>query len=183
MSNIVQSWFDADFSQLHPLLQQLHIDGGVLTGDVDLEYGSGMLGWFGRRMGKKLGLPRVSGRYSLVVTIEHRAEGLVWARKFDDASEMVSVFKPHGQYPTGTWTEKTGKVVLRLGVMIKDGGWHWVQKGVSVCGIPMPLWLLPTPIASKSIINEQYEFSVSFLYPRWGSLLSYSGCLQLDPSV
>ena len=42
MSNeIVKNWFDNEFQKLAQQLQELHIHGGKLSGDVNVSYGNG----------------------------------------------------------------------------------------------------------------------------------------------
>ena len=57
----VEFWFGEGFSGLHPLLQRLHRQGGVLEGEVELATGAGLAGWLGRRLAGKLGIPSVRG--------------------------------------------------------------------------------------------------------------------------
>ena len=37
-SELVKNWFGDEFRHLHPLLQQLHINGGKLAGDLDISH-------------------------------------------------------------------------------------------------------------------------------------------------
>ena len=55
MPNIlVKNWFGDKFSNLHPLLQKLHTEGGRLTGDVEIYYGKGRARVSGGRLAKKM---------------------------------------------------------------------------------------------------------------------------------
>ncbi|WJN58007.1 hypothetical protein [Pseudomonas sp. SO81] len=54
--NSVTSWFGEHFTELHPLLQRLHREGGELAGEVEVRYGQGLAGLLGRRLANKLGL-------------------------------------------------------------------------------------------------------------------------------
>ncbi len=177
MNNPVIDWFGKSFAELHPMLQDLHRNGGELTGTVNLEFGSGISGVIGRKLAAKLGLPSNAGNHDFKVLITHKNGSLYWSRQFDLKHKMVSVFTPHGNYPTGYWSETTGKLSLILGVKIFEGGWHWVQRKIKFMGISMPLWLFPSSHAYKQIKNEMYEFSVTFKIPVIGKLLSYSGKL------
>jgi len=67
-SNIVKNWFEKDFEKLAPQLQELHIFGGKLTGDINVTYGRGIAGIIGKRLAKKLGIPN-AGNHVLVVTV------------------------------------------------------------------------------------------------------------------
>lgn len=181
MDNVVVDWFGPDFGQLEPLLQDLHRTGGVLTGQVELDFGGGLGGLIGRRLARKLGLPASAGSHNFKVDIRHKDGALHWARQFDSLPDMVSVFTPHGHYPDGYWIESTGNLTLHLGVRITDGGWHWVQRKLIFRGITLPLRLFPATKAYKCINNGKYEFSVSFSLPVVGQLLRYCG--HLDPEV
>jgi hypothetical protein len=105
MNNIVKDWFGESFKKLDPLLQELHTNGGVLIGKVNLEYNSGVAGFLGRKMGAKLGLPLKGGEYDFEVNILHKEEKLFWSRKFGDNFSMTSEFEPFGRYPSGHWEE------------------------------------------------------------------------------
>jgi hypothetical protein len=177
-ANAVVSWFGQDFSQFHPLLQQLHRDGGTLTGSVELSVPSGLAGWVGRRLAGKLGIPSQAGRYPFEVIIEHREGRLLWSRRFAASHSMLSTFEPVGSHVSGYWKEVTGHTELHLQVDIQDGGWHWRCVGMRVRGLPLPLWLAPRTLAYKEVVGGAYRFYVGFSLPLLGTLLSYSGLLQ-----
>lgn len=179
--NAVVDWFGPHFASLHPLLQDLHRQGGQLEGPVELVFGSGLAGVVGRRLAAKLGLPNQAGTMPLQVNITHRGGALYWSRRFQNRSEMLSVFVPHGRFPEGHWQEQTGPLRLQLGVDISDGGWRWLPQQVRLMGIRLPLWLFPTSEAYKRIVDGQYEFSVQFSLPGFGLLLGYRG--HLRPSL
>jgi len=181
MSNAVTHWFGQDFHTLHPLLQYLHRQGGELSGDVTVSYGTGLAGIIGKRIGKKLGIPQKSGRITFKVSINHSDEYLYWNRVFDNQMPMNSIFQPIGHYPDGTWRETTGKVVLELGVKIVNGGWFWVQKKVSIAGISVPKWLMPNTTAYKTVEQGQYHFVVSISLPLLGKAVGYEGDLEIQP--
>ena len=177
--NRVQDWFGPAFSQLHPLIQQLHRDGGELQGKVTLSFGSGLAQLLGVRLAKKMGLPLQPGEYDFSVAISHDDEALVWARTFNHANTMVSRFTPVGQYPDGYFVEKTGPIELRRRVDIVQGGWYWRQLATRLHGIWMPGFLLPQTNAYKTIDNDRYVFEVSTRYPLFGKLLEYKGILHI----
>lgn len=176
--NPVVEWFGESFSQLDPLLQDLHRYGGNLSGAVDIEFGRGFAGFIGRRLAAKLGLPMVQGAHAFEVTIAHKNGALLWSRKFNAQLEMVSQFVPQGIYPDGFWRETTGALALQLGVDIRGGGWYWVQRQVRFLGIRLPIALFPESQAYKRVNQGLYEFSVSFAFPLLGKLVRYSGLLR-----
>jgi hypothetical protein len=53
MCSPVQQWFGNHFSDLDPLIQSLHTDGGNLNGKVTLDFGKGLAGIIGRRLASK----------------------------------------------------------------------------------------------------------------------------------
>lgn len=177
MKNPVENWFGEKFETLDPLLQDLHRHGGELSGTVKLEFGVGLGALIGRRLAQKLDLPLVAGTHKFDVSITHTDSALHWSRCFDSHHKMVSVFVPHGTYPTGSWSETTGSLALILGVEVKDGGWYWIQREVRFLGIPLPLFLFPSSKAYKRINQGKYEFSVTFALPFIGKLVSYEGLL------
>jgi hypothetical protein len=175
--NSVVDWFGAGFITLDPLLQDLHQYGGTLSGVVDLEYGSGLAGFIGRKLAPKLGLPLLSGKVDFEVNISHANGVLMWDRQFCKSHKMSSIFVPHGQYPDGYWSESTGKLSLELGIEVREGGWYWKQRKVKFMDVQLPLWFFPASQAYKRITNGMYEFSVTFTLPLLGKLVSYSGVL------
>lgn len=179
MGNAVTQWFGDAFSLLHPLLQQLHREGGTLTGRVQVEYGPGIAGWIGRRIAAKTGAPQTTGMVGFCVEIRHTGDALVWSRTFESGAQMRSLFRPHGAFPDGYWSESTGGVELHLGVDIREGGWRWVPQRCKVRGIPLPLWLVPRTDAYKTVVGDQYRFAVTLSLPVLGKLMSYSGDLRL----
>ncbi|WP_415882798.1 DUF4166 domain-containing protein [Neptuniibacter sp. QD34_54] len=175
-SALVQTWFGDKFSELHPQLQQLHIQGGELKGLIDLTYGSGLAGIIGRRLAKKMGLP-TSGQHQLSVNISHKPDGLHWGRCFNDQERVISIFKPVGSIEDGYWIEETGPITLHLTVDIKEDGWFWRCLKIKIKGVTVPTWLLPKTTAYKKIENGKYRFFVGFSLPILGSLVSYQGLL------
>ncbi len=61
MHNPVIKWFGKNFSELDPLLQELHRNGGELSGIVNLEFGSGLAGVIGRKLSLNLGVKILDG--------------------------------------------------------------------------------------------------------------------------
>jgi len=178
-SRLVKDWFGDEFSRLAPELQQLHLDGGRLTGRVQVAYGNGLAGVLGRRLAKKLNIPP-AGDQALIVNISHHEDGLHWDRLFNNAKEMKSTFMPVGNIKNGYWLETTGPLQIKLTVEIKDGGWYWKNLSYKFLGIPLPRWLFPQTEAYKYIENGKYQFYVGFSIPFLGRLLSYGGLLSLE---
>jgi len=101
--NPVEQWFGPRFEALHPLLQQLQLQGGILRGRVEIGRGAALAGWLGARIARRMGLPP-QGAAELTVRICHDGQRLRWARRFeaaDGAVEMVSWFEPRGWWPRG----------------------------------------------------------------------------------
>jgi hypothetical protein len=173
----VTRWFGTGFDRLHPLLQQLHRDGGVLEGSIDLH----LRGALGRHFARRIGLPRDTGRCHFSVHIDHVGDTLVWERRFGGGETLRSVFVPHGRWPDGWWTETTGPFALRLGIDVIDGGWHWRVLGARFRGIAMPLWTMPQMRAFKRIEDGRYRFAVALAMPLMGDLVRYEGLLDARP--
>ena len=188
MTTATQKWFGADFTKLHPLLQELHTTGGILKGAVTITTSNGLSGIIGRRLAKKLNIPAKGKQHQLEVIITHKNNALHWDRRFDSDMMMKSVFTPVGQKgAAGYWTESTGAIQLYLDVDIKDGGWYWQPQKMRIKGVPFPLWLTPRTTAYKRIeqgnTNEPcYRFHVSFSLPFLGTILSYGGLLEKGDS-
>ncbi|TQV87991.1 DUF4166 domain-containing protein [Aliikangiella coralliicola] len=176
-SSLVKNWFGPKFDELHPLLQNLHLSGGQLAGEIEVSFGSGLAGIIGRRIAKKLGIPG-GGKHQLEVCISHHSDGLHWDRTFDGNQQMKSIFKPVGTIESGYWLEKTGPMKMKITVDIIDGGWHWRCLKLSFLSIPVPLWMIPQSKAYKQIEDGQYRFYVGFFMPVLGKLFSYGGLLN-----
>lgn len=185
--NAATHWFGPEFARLHPLLQTLHRHGGALAGEIDLHTGTGLAGVLGRRLARRLGIPTDRARRGFRVDIVHEPGRMLWLRRFDDGSELRSVFEPVGRYPDGHWLEATGPVRMRLGVDLDGGGWRWRLLGLSARGLPLPRFLFPRTDAYKrieSIDGEQrYRFAVAFSWFPFGELLRYQGALHAVPAV
>jgi len=180
-TNLTKNWFGDHFSDLHPLLQKLHVDGGTLSGDVKIQYGAGLAGLIGKRLANKMTLP-AAGDNQLTVDISHDEQGLHWSRCFNGQNQVKSLFKPVGSIGEGHWIETTGPLTMNLTVDVIDGGWHWRTLAVQFMGLPIPKWLLPQTKAYKTIQDDQYRFHVEFSYPIIGSLVRYSGLLKAEGS-
>jgi Domain of unknown function (DUF4166) len=145
-TSCVQDWFGPEFERLHPLLQHLHLQGGVLVGDVHIQVGRGLAGVLGRRLARKMGIPIDQPRCHLRVVISHCAQQLYWARSFGTGTgtkDVLSVFNAAGRYPSGHWMERTGAMHFKMTVAVIDGGWHWRALGASLHGLPLPISWLP----------------------------------------
>jgi hypothetical protein len=177
--SVVAQWLGSHFQELHPLLQNLHSNPSVLSGQVEVSFGRGLAGVIGKRLAAQLGIPGSSGQCPFTVAIYKTEGALHWVRSFNGYSQFHSVFEPFGQYPDGYWVERSGHLRLLLGVEIKSGEWHWLHKHTQFCGIPLPRFLLPVTLASKSIKQERYHFSVEISAPIFGKLLAYSGLLDM----
>jgi len=177
-SELVKNWFGHSYSKLAPELQKLHLNGGVLYGQVEVKQGKGLAGLIGRRIAKKLGIPK-SGTNDLRVNISHDEHYLHWDRQFNDATLMKSRFQPLDTIEQGYWVEKSGSLELVLTVDVIDQGWHWRCLQYKYRGIAMPLWLFPSMDAYKNIEDGSYRFYVGFSLPLLGLLFSYSGLLNV----
>jgi hypothetical protein len=182
-SNALIRWFGPQFAHLHPLLQHLHLRGGVLRGEVAVERGGGLAGWIGTRLLRRLGLPPDLQRTPFEVRISHQDGVLHWDRRFGGEHWLCSQFHPLGAWPQGCWIEQTGPVQLRLTVDVIEGGWYWRCLGVRLHGLPMPLWLFPRTTAYKRIEDGRYRFCVRFDLPLLGRVLEYSGRLEAAPDA
>lgn len=178
--NVAEQWLGEKFLELHPLLQDLHRRPGLLSGQVEVSFGPGLAGVIGRRTAARLGVPSSAGQHRLEVSIYSENGVLHWLRSFNGLSQLHSEFRPVGRYPTGHWVERSGLLTLILGVDVLSGAWHWVHKGTRLLGIPLPQALVPTTLASKSIDQGLYRFSVQVRAPVLGKLFAYSGALALN---
>jgi hypothetical protein len=178
MSGAVQAWFGPAFADLHPLLQQLHQQGGVLEGEVAVGYGAGLAGVVGRAVARKLGLRPGSAPQRLRVGIGSQDGQLHWDRSFNGEPGFRSTFRPIGHYPSGYWLEASGHLTLRLRVAVIDGAWHWLPGEVCLGGVRLPAWITPRVRASKQAVGDRYRFQLAIDFPVLGTVLEYGGCLD-----
>ncbi len=172
-------WLGVRFAALHPLLQALHSNGGVLSGKIQIEFGGGLAGWLGRRLARRLGIPIDQSECDFAGEIRHEDDGLHWCRRFKNGGTMASLFCPIGTWPDGFWLESTGPLNLKLTVDVVDGGWYWRPLRLAFGGLDLPIFLFPRMEAYKRIEDGHYRFCVSFTLPIAGTLLRYSGLLAL----
>jgi hypothetical protein len=177
-ANAVKDWFGPRFTELHPLLQDLHLRGGALSGTVDIQTGTGLGRLVGAALARQFSIPANGGPHGFKVNIFHGAGGLHWHRGFDGQSEMQSLFVPVGTSAHGYWIESNGPIRLALTVDIIGGGWYWRCLKIWVHGVRMPLWLLPKTTAFKRVEGGRYRFYVGFSLPLLGTVLSYGGLLS-----
>jgi hypothetical protein len=176
--NCVQQWFGDSFKDLHPLLQKLHIDGGVLFGTVNVTVGNGLAGYIGRRLLRKLGVSNV-GSNTLEVVVQHYDQGFLWNRSFNQHAKVTSQFDAVGTRTSGYWLETLGSISVFLTVDIHEGAWHWRCKKMSYKNVTLPKFLLPKANAYKLIENNRYRFYVGITLPLLGECFSYSGLLDM----
>ncbi|MCG8493954.1 MAG: DUF4166 domain-containing protein [Sneathiellales bacterium] len=176
MSDLVSRWFGNAYSRLHPVLQELYSEGGILKGVVALSYGGGIAGWLGRKWAAKQGL-NDPGKYDFQLQIYEQGSLFIWDRQFGDA-QLLSRFKPIGTITDGYWLETLGPLSLFLNVEIIDSGWHWRIKKAKLSFVRLPLFLFPDMEAHKIVREDMYIFKVSFSYPVLGKLFSYEGKLR-----
>jgi hypothetical protein len=182
-SSAAEAWFGDAFARLHPRLQALHREGGQLNGPVVFRTGRGIGGLLGRIALRRFGIDDANGAHMLAVEIRHVAGGLRWARRFGAGRELVSLFEPHGQWPTGCWIERAGPLALTLDVDFTDGGWRWRPLRYRLFGLPLPSWLLPQVEAGKRIVDDAYRFDIRIGFRGLGMVLAYGGDLRLRPGA
>lgn len=183
--NVITEWMGNDFFSLHPLLQELHIHGGVLKGNVDIQTGNNSLShYLGQRLAKKLGIPVSSGTHTLQVAISHNKDTLIWERIFDDIHKMTSIFKPIGIKQSGFLLEESGPQKMRLTIDVKDGGWYWRWLDIKSKDKNFFKFILPYSEAYKYINeNNEYVFCVKFKFFGLGNILTYKGVLHKVSTV
>lgn len=178
----VARWFGEEFSLLHPLLQQLHMENSRLKGKVIIEFGIGIAGFIGKRLANSLNIPTNYQECELIVDISHHNELVYWTREFRTNEQIYltpSIFSLQGtKKRRGYWIEKTGLINLVLDVDVIDNGWHWKTQRVRIKNTDLPLFLFPQVKAYKQIVDDKYIFSVSFYFPGFGKALSYFGELE-----
>lgn len=171
-SYTAERWFGPEFEKLHPLLQELHRNGGRLTGSVEVKLHPLVSSWAKRKLGVQ------PGANALQVDIEHAENGFYWRRRFNQQNTLSSFFQPVGTQSHGYWLERTGALQLHLGVDVIDGGWHWRPLRYTLLGLSLPRYLLPRTVAYKRIVANRYHFYVSVRVPLLGTVLEYRGALQ-----
>jgi hypothetical protein len=149
--NIVKNWFGDHFDALHPQLQHLHLVGGVLSGDITVQTGTGFAGFLGNRLAQKWSIPVNQLNTTIHIDIRSTDKLLLWSRAFNNGHSLLSEFEPHGQWPDGYWLERSGKVQMALRVDVQEQGWYWQPIKAWIFGIRTPLFLIPRVIAYKRL--------------------------------
>jgi hypothetical protein len=180
-ARLVEHWFGDGFARLHPQLQQLHRQGGLLRGPLVTELGTGLGRWLGSILARRMGVPAPSPANRLEVRIHSDAEGLHWDRRFNDVAIFKSLFRPLGHWPDGLWIERSGPLQLGLRVEVIDGAWHWRCTKAWLHGMRIPLGFAPRARAHKEVVGGRYRFRVSLSLPWVGLLLAYGGDLDITP--
>jgi hypothetical protein len=177
--SLTETWFGPRFADLHPRLQRLHREGGRMSCPVEFDALSGVAGLLGAVVRKRLGL-NADRTHRLSVTIHNRDDGLHWSRRFDDGTEVASLFRPVGRLTDGYLLERAGPIESKLTVEIVDGGWYWRQLGCKIFGVSVPVWLAPRVDAHKRIDGEGDRFAVAIALPMVGIVIRYGGKLALE---
>lgn len=105
------AWFGTNFARLHPRLQALHGEGGVVRGAVMMSFGRSLAGLIGRRMARKLGTSS-SGADHPLKAADHHDGAARRDRRFDDGPRFSATFQPVGHWPAGHWIEDTSAISL-----------------------------------------------------------------------
>jgi hypothetical protein len=161
-------------------LQDVHRRGGCLHGEVSVRTGSGLAGWLGRRVARRMGIGVLPERQSWRVHIYHDGAGLHWDRHGADGLVARSLFVPVGQWPTGYWLENTGRLHMKLTVDVINGGWHCYPLALRIGPLWWPAALLPRVHAFKCIEQGRYRFVVAVYFPLLGRVFGYEGLLAHD---
>lgn len=169
--NIFSTHLGSEFSNLNPLLQDVHSGRKNLDGIVEVKRG----GILAKIICSVFRFPKENSNTHLKVECNHNDENMEWVRYFD-GFKMRSVFVSEGEY----LIEKLGPLSLYFKAHVENGNLEYKFSKTKFLGVPMPRILSPKIKAGEKETNGSYEFYVSVSMFLIGFVLSYCGNLAIS---
>lgn len=174
MPNLFKDCLGERFDRLAPLVRQAHVGRVRLTGEVSVEQGNKLAQW----ICKLFSMPPAKAQCCLVVHGHHDANSMTWNRYFDDYP-MDSYFYKDGRY----LVERLGPIHMKMALAVDDGVLTYTLTKTRLLGLPIPTLIAPRVVAVETQVDDQYRFSVNVSMPLVGTLISYSGDMQVETLV
>lgn len=168
------AWLD-----LHPAIRLLHLSDEVVSGRFEFHYGRGLAA---RLTCWALRLPSTATVLEARLAIARDAEAERWTRTFGPRL-LVTIQRG---LPDGTLAERFGALEFRFRLRVVEGTLTYVQAGAGVMvgrlRIPLPRWISPHVEAREACVDgRRSHVQVGISAPGIGLVMSYEGCVQVDP--
>jgi hypothetical protein len=171
------AWFDLD-----PVIRRMHLPGRVVISAFEIRHGNGLVA---RVVRSALRLPTADDARDtrLVITRDARTER--WTRTFGRRS-LVTIQRALAD---GSLAERIGPLELRFRLHVAGGALSYVQAGAALTvgrwGLPLPLWIAPRVEAREEREDggDGAHVRVRVSAPMIGFLMSYEGCLHVEPAA
>ena len=161
------------FETLAPELRVLHDSIGVriFNGHCTIEPAKSRIA---RCIAGLMGLPtrKAVGKFQFELRQSLGQE--IWLRHFP-GSRMCS----HMQVHSGELIERFGWVKFRFNLVADQHKLTMMLIGISVCGVPLPHWLLPTTWGREHGADGKFYFDAGASWGGLGRLVAYSGWLEI----
>lgn len=171
---VFQQLLGADFAELPPGVQHLHLRSGttVYAGEVRVERGSGVLS---RLCAWATRLPS-AGRGPVAVEIASDPSAERWTRHIGGHAMRSRLWASDGLL-----CERLGLVTFGFRLGVEHGQLVWRVQRVRALGVPLPARAFGAVVARESEADGRYTFDVSAALPGVGLLVHYRGWLHVEP--
>lgn len=163
------------FSDLPPQVQQLHDRASERrwSGFARTRRGSGFLASV---IANFFGFPITANDIPVSVTLAPHQAGELWTRNFDGRifSSVQSLGSGRNQY---LLVESFGWVAFGLALVKQGDRLHFIPRRWTLCGVPMPHFMLPTGTSYETEHDGAFSFNVEITLPFLGLIVGYDGTL------
>jgi hypothetical protein len=149
----------------------------VARGRASVERGRGLLAAV---VGQLFGFPPAAADTALTVRFDVAAGAETWTRSFGATTFSSRQFAGKGR-SSCLLCERFGPLGFAMALVWNDPRLSLVLRRWSFLGVPLPLWLGPTPIAHESVEHGRFTFHVEIGHPLTGLIVRYRGWLEPDP--
>ena len=130
--------------------------------------------WPARWLRRFGGLPSPGPRRTLAFSIERDGQREVWTRDFS-GSPMRSTLDRAGHQ----LRERLGPLGFRFNLGRDGDAIDWQLHGVRFLGVPLPRWMSGDVRSRSGFRDGRYAFDVDVRMPLIGTLVAYSGWLEI----
>lgn len=165
-----RAWLD-----LPPRIRELHEVTGVRTfcGRGQVSRGRSLLA---RGIGRAMGFPPALSDVPVTVTMERRDDGEHWRRDFDSHGFSSVMSAGSGGFENLV-RERFGAMKFAMALVLTSGELHYVPRGWTWLGIPMPAFLMPRGRMCEFVEHDRFHFHVEICMPLIGPVVTYQGWL------
>ena len=146
----------------------------VMRGKADVSGSDGLLA---RLVRKLFGFPSIAKGTAVQVSFDFIGRREIWNRQFGIFKFKSEQFVGKGRY-LGLIMEKFGPFSFGMAVLERDGALELKIRSGDFLGIPIPRFLLPSPIAREHAADGRFNFEVEINLPLAGQIVKYQGWLE-----